>query len=232
MNRIFTFLIILLVVDIAANGQTADFNFESLSGSYCAPARIRFNSVVTGNPQGFVWIFGNLGESNSDRPAFNFTTGGTYAVKMIAIYKKNTITVTKNITIHPGVVPFFTINRKQLCTPGNVTFNINSGNYNYTWDFGDNTAPASGTPGSVSHNYSGYGNFDVTLRASAPTGCTGEYHDSVLIQKPVITADVTPLSGCTPALAAFSAQTHRREHIRLATCIGEHIAGGDTYYFG
>lgn len=207
MNRIFTPLLILLLFDLSGNAQTADFNFESLSGSFCAPARIRFNSIVTGNPQGFVWIFGNLGESNSDRPAFNFTTGGTYQVKMIAIYKKNTITVTKNITVHPGVTPFFTINRKELCTPGNVVFNINSGNYNYTWNFGDNNGSVPGTPGPVTHNYTNYGNFDVTLRATASTGCTGEYHDSVIIQKPVITGDVTPLSGCTPAIASFNAQT-------------------------
>lgn len=205
MNRTRTYILSLpLLFSLWGSAQSVDFTFESLSGSYCAPSRVRFHSIVSGSPQGFVWIFGTIGSSNNNDPVFLFNTPGTFQVKMIAIYKKKAITITKDITIHPGVNPGLTLSRNKLCTPGQVEFTVNSGpGETFLWNFGDNSSPVSTTATTITHHYTQYGNYNVMLKSTATTGCIGESSDSVNIQRPAISGTVTPENGCTPALANF-----------------------------
>lgn len=208
MNRIRTVILLLsLLAPILAQAQSVDFNFQSLGESFCTPARVQFHNMVSGTPQGFVWIFGNFGSSNLSNPVFTFNSPGTFQVKMIAIYKKKAITITKTITIHQGVTPEMAISRKKLCQPGQVEFTINSGtNESFTWNFGDNSAPVYSTATSITHQYSQFGEYIIQLKSVAATGCQGETSDNISIQKPVITGTVDHLSGCLPVSANFQSQ--------------------------
>lgn len=208
MNRIRTTILLLpFCAPVLAPAQSVNFSFETLNGNYCTPARVQFNSMAGGTPQGYVWVFGNLGSSNLNQPVFIFNEPGTYPVKMIAIYKKQAISITKNITIHPGVNPGFDISRKNLCTPGMVLFTINEGEgNNYIWDFGDGSSPVTANSTSIIHQFTQFGDFNIKLKAQAYTGCQGETANQVFIQRPQITGSATPLTGCTPALANFHAQ--------------------------
>jgi len=203
-NRATISILFLLLAPSFVPAQTVDFSIETLSGSYCTPARIRFNGMASGATTGFVWVLGNLGTSNQQRPAVTFTTPGTYQIKMIALYNKQAISVIKNITIHPGVSPGFTMSRNQLCAPGQVSFSANPGQGSlFLWNFGDGSGDISSNSPTISHQFSQFGDFQINLKAIASTGCAGEAEDELTIQPPEITGTVSPPSGCTPALAGF-----------------------------
>ncbi len=200
-------LLFLLFFCTAAISQTANFTYQSTTGSYCSPSSIKFTQITTGNPTGFVWSFGNNNGSNLANPTNIYTTSGTFTVRLIVIYKKKTITVTKNIVVNPAVVAHFELDRNNICTPGMIQFrsvpyqNISS----YEWDFGDNTAIVSTTSPNIGHHYTDFGNYPISLKVTVLSGCSGKSFTSVVVKKPLLHATVTPESGCTPAAVTFNA---------------------------
>ncbi len=200
-------ILILLIFCTAATSQTANFTYQSTTGFYCTPSSIKFTQITTGNPTGFVWSFGNNNGSNLANPTNIYTTSGTFTVRLIVIYKKKTITVTKNIVVNPAVVAHFEMDRNNLCSPGNIQFRANpyQNISSYEWDFGDNTAIVSTTSPNIGHHYADYGNYPISLKITVQSGCSGKSFTAVIVKKPVLTATVTPESGCTPAAVRFNA---------------------------
>ncbi|MEO6489430.1 MAG: PKD domain-containing protein [Ferruginibacter sp.] len=207
MNKIVTLLFFISI----SNGlfsQTVDFTYQSItssSESFCTPSVIRFTKITSGAPIGYVWTFGNNMGSNSENPTTTYTIAGTYTVRLIVIYKKLTVEISKNIIINPGVIAQIQYDRNNLCVPGVINFTANAGNNisSYEWDFGDNTAIASTTP-SIGHNFGEYATYPISLKATAATGCSGQSFTSIKVERPVINATASPLTGCVPALIDFN----------------------------
>ena len=84
MEKIFL-AIYCLCFTLIAKSQTADFTYKTSSGLFCNPSTIQFTEGASGNPQAYVWTFGDGTGSNSPNPLVTYNKAGTYTVKLIAI---------------------------------------------------------------------------------------------------------------------------------------------------
>jgi len=209
MKKTLILLHFIIFYSITAICQTADFTWQTVTGLYCSPSSIKFTQLATGSPTGFVWTFGNNSGSNLANPVASYATAGTFTVRLIVIYKKNTVTVTKTIVIHPAVIAHFTIDRNNICTPGIIRFaatpyqNISS----YEWNFGDNSPIISSTSPNINHNFLNYGTYPISMKVTLLTGCYDQSFTSVTVKRPVINGTVSAMSGCVPAMINFNATT-------------------------
>lgn len=64
---------------VATTPPTADFNFTI--GGTCSGV-VRFNDLSTGDPNQWIWSFGDGGSSNIQNPLHTYNTSGTYDVKL------------------------------------------------------------------------------------------------------------------------------------------------------
>ncbi len=206
MKKVFALLIYSFIIS-TGNCQTADFTWQSTTGLYCTPAAVKFTNRSTGNPIGYAWTFGNNTISNATNPTTTFSTAGTYTVKLIAIFKNKTVSVSKTIVINPAVSAQFSYDRNTMCKDGSIQFigNPNVPIASYQWNFGDNTGTVSTNLQTISHYFSGYGTFPISYKAIAPTGCSAQSFTAITIKQPIIIASLTPVSGCIPALVSFNA---------------------------
>ncbi|MEO6671693.1 MAG: PKD domain-containing protein [Ferruginibacter sp.] len=181
-------------------GQSTDFSFQG-SSSNCLPADIQFTQTSTGSPVGYLWDFGNGTRSNLANPITTYTSPGVYTVRLITVYENNTAQKTRNVVIHPSITASFNYDRSYLCQPGTVNFTASSSGSlsSYIWDFGDGSAPVTGTSNTIAHNYTSFGEFAVTFQAVSTTGCIVSDSRIVKVVKPEISGTITtPLTGCVP----------------------------------
>ncbi len=95
----------------------------------------------------------------------------------------------------------------MLCQAGIINFS-GTGSLNvesYNWDFGDRTPVISSANKDISHNYTKYGDFIVTLNVRSTAGCISSSTQTVTVQKPAIAGTVTSTQGCIPAPINFNA---------------------------
>lgn len=201
------FLLVVSLILFTAVGfcQTADFTFQSSTGSFCAPATIQFTQKCSGKPVGFIWDMG-IGAEYDANPSVSYTNAGTYTVKLTAVYEDRTAMVSKTVTINAAISASIAFDRNYLCKPGAINFTAvtaGSAASSYTWDFGDLTAPATVTSNAVSHKFSNFGSYKIDLTATSAGGCTAVANSSVTLQEPTIIASASPLSGCIPATVKF-----------------------------
>ncbi len=206
MKQLLTLLLI-IGFNFFSHSQTADFLYESSNGYFCSPSEIKFTQNTTGNPIGYIWSFGNNSFSNIRNPKCTYNAPGSYFVKLIVIYKKSTLQVTKTVVINPPVVANFTSDRSGLCAPGVINFRstITSPISSYEWDFGDESGIHTTTSPAISHHFTGYLAYPISLKATAATGCFGKSFTEISVTKPAISGLVSPVSGCIPATVNFRA---------------------------
>lgn len=187
--------------------QTADFTFQSSNGSFCSPSTITFNQTCTGNPVSFIWDFGN-GNSGSNSTENNvYATGGTYTVKLTAIFENTVVEIAKTILINPSVNVSITADRNYICQPGivNLTATSTENIVSYEWSYGDSRTIEILKTNTTSHFFQNYGSEKLSLRATATTGCIGDAAASISIQKLIMSAVLSKFSGCIPASVNFRA---------------------------
>ncbi len=190
---------------LIANAQTADFTYQTTDGLFCSPTDVQFTQTATGSPKGFVWTFGNGEGSNSPNPEVTYKNAGSYTVKLIVIYARTTVVVTKSITINPSITVSIGYDRNYICKSGSINFTATSnGNIaEYDWDFGDGQAETTAAT-NIAHNYTAEGIYNVTLKAVASSGCSGTTQTTVSVKKTPIAGNVSPNSGCVPAKVNFN----------------------------
>ncbi len=186
--------------------QTTDFTFRSDDNLLCAPASVKFIQTSSGQPKGYLWDFGNGVRSNMPNPTVSFPNAGTFTVRLIAVYDNTTAEQTKRITINRSVNSSFTTDRNYLCQPGTINFtaNANPAIVNYEWNFGDESPRVNTTVPATSHQYTGFGEFNVTLTCRNAFGCSVSSSRTIKIRKPTVTGTRSPSSGCVPAVASFT----------------------------
>jgi PKD repeat protein len=81
-----------------------------------APCLVSFTNFVT-NATSYSWNFGTTDTSNSQSPAYTFTTGGTFNTKLTAKSKDGSYTNTQSITILPAPTSCVIGNRSILACP-------------------------------------------------------------------------------------------------------------------
>ena len=205
MNKIIHFLI-LTFFGLVASAQSADFVYESSDGLYCTPSTIKFSQISTGKPVGFVWNFGNGTISNGPTPTTSFSRAGSYNVQLIVIYARTTITVNRTVVIFPAITASLGLNRNYICTPGDINFTVSGSSTisNYEWDFGDGNGIENSQQNTISHTFSDFGSFTVSMKATDDNGCAVKKTSVVSVKAPAITGTLSPSSGCVPANVTLS----------------------------
>jgi len=154
----------------------ADFTSNKVSG--CSPLTVTFQDLSTNNPTSWVWDFGNGQLSTQQNPIVNYSSPGTYTVKLVA---RNSSGIDEEekinyITVFPSPVANFTADITTACLPGTIQFTdlsttpAGAGTItSWSWNFGD------GSPGSTlqnpSHTYTLPGFYSVSLTITSTTGC-------------------------------------------------------------
>ncbi|CAN5805747.1 hypothetical protein BH10BAC3_BH10BAC3_30630 [soil metagenome] len=200
------FLFTLILSSVFGYSQTADFTFQSSTGSFCTPATIQFKQNCTGNPIGFIWDLG-IAKSYEENPSISYSIAGNYTVTLTAVYDQKVVTISKTIQVFTNVTASVSFDRNSICKPGNINFTaITNGNIaNYVWDFGDGSPIAKVGSDNISHFFSDTGVYNISLTATSQNGCSVIAKSTVTLKELVITATMPRATGCIPQKARFTA---------------------------
>jgi gliding motility-associated-like protein len=163
-------------------GAPANFNDMSTAGS---------STIAQWN-----WDFGDGTTSVAQNPVKNYSSPGTYTVKLsvtsaIGCQSVNTI-ATKNIIVDPLPNANFNFST-PACEYGTVTITdaslANAGNLNqWNWDFGDGNTVVLNSANPVTHFYSTAGIYNVKLQVQTDKGCASTSFTRQLVIYPKPTA--------------------------------------------
>jgi gliding motility-associated-like protein len=171
------------VTTTTANGCTASTTYTIYVGSHptaaftdspshiCADHTVYFTNQSTGNPTGYLWIFGDGGTSGDVNPTHYYQIPATYDVWLIAYNNGCADTLIKHnlITVDSPKALF---EPTPLCNPHtSVSFlNQSIGATTFTWIFGDGNID--NTTLNPIHNYPALGYYTVLLATyNATSGC-------------------------------------------------------------
>jgi PKD repeat protein len=149
----------------------ADFSATPTSG--VAPLDVDFTNNSTGDYDTCSWDFGDGGTSSECAPpTYTYNTPGIYTVALTVSGNggEDTETETGYITVYEAAQAVFSATPTSGVAPLTVDFdNQSSGDYDTcSWDFGDGATYVS--CGKLSHVYSEYGVYTVTLTVSGNGG--------------------------------------------------------------
>ena len=199
------YILIFSLLSINLFGQTVDFEWSTPENTYCAPQVVTFKNTSSGNPNSLVWKFGNGKTGNLPVENIVYTNSGTFEVMLIAIYGDLALTTTKTITINSTPTININSNKTELCKTGEVNFNAPGSVdiINYVWDFGDNSGSVSNTQNRISHNFTEFNNYNVTVTGKTQYGCYVSASKTIKINPLVASATISETSGCIPVTPRF-----------------------------
>ncbi|HEY1115391.1 MAG TPA: PKD domain-containing protein [Chitinophagaceae bacterium] len=181
---------------ISVGTTKSDF---TTTASLCAGVPIVFNNTTAPAPASSLWYFSDGTTSDAMNPVKTFAKDGVYIVKLVNNFGTCSDSVTRSITVAKRPVLSFVASQTTSCkAPLTVSFaNGTSGAISWHWDFGDGTTSTHMQP---THTYTQLGNYTVTLIATNANGCSDTLvkRDYIKIQKPGITINHLPRTGCTP----------------------------------
>ncbi len=161
-----------LTKDIVVAGKpTSDFSADPRAGCQ-APLLVTFTNNSL-NAVSYKWSFGDGGTSTLINPTHNYTTPGTYDVRLISTNANgcsDTLKLIQYITIQ---LPVAHINNmsQQGCAPFSWTFTssvtTNEPVATYEWDFGDGTTSSQQSPTHVFDS----GTYTIQLIITTASGC-------------------------------------------------------------
>jgi gliding motility-associated-like protein len=203
-------IITCIFISNIAFSQTADFSITTNNNLFCNPQTVTFTQTCTGNPDGFLWDFGNNNVGSNPTEIITYILPGTYTVTLTALFGNNAVTTTKTVVINPNPTVGITADRSYICQPGNITFTAATppSVTSYEWNFGDGSPNQTTTTNTTTHNFASYNSFTVTVRAITATGCFASTSMSVQVTRFSINASVTPNDGCIPVNSTLSASAN------------------------
>ncbi|MCF8217655.1 MAG: PKD domain-containing protein [Bacteroidales bacterium] len=143
----------------------ASFGMSPHNG--CSPLPVQLANNSTGNPNNFLWNFGDGTTSTLTNPGnhvFSYTGNSdtTYQVQLIAYNNCSSDTINKQVTVSPQTVnAFFNPSKNQGCAPLTVNFNnYSTPGANMFWDFDDGNISSQQNP---THTFTNPGNYSVNL---------------------------------------------------------------------
>ncbi|MBU0765639.1 MAG: PKD domain-containing protein, partial [Bacteroidetes bacterium] len=192
---------------------TAGFTCDSAG---CSPYSVVFGNQSYGAGY-YEWDFGDGSSSGNTAPSHTFETYGdadtTYDIAMIASSQYGcSDTASSRITVYPAPEASFTatpVSQMYPDTTVTIVNNSSTGNWTYSWSFGNGTI--SGLYDPVTVNYTTWGVYDITLLVSG-SHCSDEATASVEILPPPPVADFdSSTSGCAPLTVRFSNNSYYAE---------------------
>lgn len=187
--------------------QTVDFSFSTANNLYCSPQRVTFTQLCTGNPDGFIWRFGNGVSGILGTESTTYSAPGTYPVTLIAIYADVAISVTKNVVINPTPTISIAADKYELCQPGTVSFVASGSPFitSYEWNFGDGSPVITTGVNNTSHFFNSFNDFIVTVKGISAAGCSSSTFDTISVKQfGILDASIDPPGGCVPINALLS----------------------------
>ncbi|MCC6838374.1 MAG: PKD domain-containing protein, partial [Bacteroidia bacterium] len=204
-----------IVQVIIRPNPNASFTFTP--NNQCAGTTIAFTNTSTGTGAftTYAWNFGDAGTSTSPSPTHVYTAGGTYNVSL-TVSNGTGCTSTFNTTVTVLPRPVANIagddgdGDTQYClSPVDTTsietvsfFNFTTGAVSYSWNFGDGSPVVNtASTATLTHTYTNYGTYTVTMVATGANGCTTTTTLTVVFDKFVSASFSVPLvqfSGCAP----------------------------------
>ncbi len=152
---------------------TANFTASPTSG--CAPLTVTFTDQSTGDIDSWSWDFGDGSTSTEQNPTHQYTSAGTYTVKLTVTGPGGSDTETKvdYITVSDVPVADFSGSPTSGNAPLTVTFTDQStGNpTSWSWDFGDGGTSTEQNP---THEYTVAGTYTVSLTVENSCGTDTE----------------------------------------------------------
>jgi gliding motility-associated-like protein len=150
----------------------------------CTPGNINFTTIGNGTIASYEWTFGDGSTITTTIPTVTHPYAGfgsyTASVKAIDVggcfAKSDYGIIVQNPPISTSVSP--TSGCVIAATTFNASVNVPVGGSvtNYTWNFGDGSAPLSTTSNSTPHNYIDSGTYLPTLNIITNEGCTNSYN--------------------------------------------------------
>lgn len=152
-------------------GTKPSANFSANPVEVCPLQTVDFSDLSTGNPDQWLWDFGDGGTSTDQNPSYQYSDTGYVNVRLIVWNRgcPDTIDFTRYIHINPPIANFA---RVIDCTdPFTKMFTDNSiGADSWHWDFGDGSTS---TQQHGSHTYADTGTYTVRLTVTnAASGCS------------------------------------------------------------
>ena len=218
---------------VTVNGPKAAF-YPSSSNTYITLPVYFYNNTnnYNSNNTQYKWQFGDGAGSVDFSPSYTYNKPGQYSVKLIAF---NVLTGCADTTVQVitvnNFIPAFSITGSYLtgigCPPLLVKMTNNS--YNYTsvkWDFGDGTS--ADNLNYPSHIYEQPGKYIITLYVYGPSGLTGTFTDSVLIQLPQGSIKTNKKEGCIGLTPTFTIATKNASNYLWDYGDGSVVANSST----
>jgi PKD repeat protein len=138
-----------------------------------APLVVKFTDVSTGNPESWIWSFGDGSTSTQPNPVHTYSSPGAFQVNLTVMRGFNMDSTTQ--TIIAGGVPFTDFfadtTTVSVSTPVHFTDKTVNSPTSWSWDFGDGVTATDQNP---SHAYPVKGIYTVTLTATNNNGLDTE----------------------------------------------------------
>lgn len=176
----------------------------------CSGTPLNFNNITIGNPDYFIWDFGDGTNSTEVNPSphayFTGEEDTTYTLELIAGNECGTDTVQWDILIKPNTVEsFFTTIVTEGCAPLTVNFeDYSTEGVNLYWDFGDGNFSNDETP---NNTFEEAGTYTVMLVADNNCAFDTSFQVIEVFPQPTIEGFVFKEIACVGEPVVFSATT-------------------------
>jgi PKD repeat protein len=160
-------------VFVSSCQTTVSFTADSTGGG------VQFSSNSTGNPDTYLWNFGDGDTSSAANPYHIFTDNGYHNVCLTTSSSTDSTclqTVCTYVIISGVCSANFSIVQDTINLNHFWIYNYSSNNTSYSWNFGDGSSSTLQYP---THTYSSTGPYNLCLTVSGNNGCTDSMCDSV-----------------------------------------------------
>lgn len=153
----------------AKAGQSWDFVPSAVFTTSVDGSFLKVNASDSSGADSFTWDFGDGGTGTGIFASHNYTTPGTYTVKLHAtsgmMSSNATTTIVANASTNHPPVPCFSINGNNLTASLLATCSTDADwdNLTFDWDFGDG---GKSTGSYTGHIYQVAGTYPITLKVS------------------------------------------------------------------
>ena len=162
----------------------SNFNFTF---NPCTIGPIQFDEIAQTNSNNdsissYIWSFGDGNSFSTRDTQYQYTNSGDYQVLLIITDINGcSDTASRNLRYYPSPIVDVQLSDSIGCQPLSINFINNSypiSGYTTTWTFGDGGVSNLASP---THLYQSHGIFLVQLNILSPTGCRGDYADTIQV---------------------------------------------------
>jgi gliding motility-associated-like protein len=136
--------------------------FSATPQSVCAFSSVQFNDLSTGNPDQWLWDFGDGTTSTLQNPVHVYNDTGQFTIQL-QVFNNRCPDVSTQIQFVKVLPPIARFNYQTNCNISNLQFSFFDRSVvatSWNWNFGDGNSSTLQNP---IHNYTTPGNYRVTL---------------------------------------------------------------------